>query len=203
MGGGIGRSLTLSPTRLAWRSADLRSGAVLRSSPLLPGRRPALRGQGRAGGGIVFRWNGAPSAVSASWSRICSSRDGARRSKPYRHLQVWVTNLIGSVNYSAPDKCPVLHKHLVSVSICVHPWLLDDFALPGNLRLRPPAGRKNLPVDLPNGTAPRTFPSLPPRSSIGASLCATSSAAHRMKTVTIKTACTSSPLRLKLSVENL
>ena len=131
-------SLTLPPTRMAWRSADLRSGAVLRSSPLLPGRRPALRGQGRAGGGIVFRWNGAPSAVSASWSRICSSRDGARRSKPYRHLQVWVTNLIGSVNYSAPDKCPVLHKHLVSVSICVHPWLSDDFALHGNLRLRPP-----------------------------------------------------------------
>src|SRR2546428_7670109 len=40
-----GRILTLPPTRLAPRSADLRSGAFRGAFEYLPGRRPALRGQ--------------------------------------------------------------------------------------------------------------------------------------------------------------
>ena len=43
-----GRISTLPPTRLALRSADLRSGAFPRSLQHLPGRRPALRGQCQA-----------------------------------------------------------------------------------------------------------------------------------------------------------
>src|SRR5437763_14044392 len=39
------RILTLPPTRLAPRSADLRSGAFRCAFEYLPGRRPALRGQ--------------------------------------------------------------------------------------------------------------------------------------------------------------